>query len=143
MSVRDHDAAAAGAGPGAAGDGDLTALVAVEDRRRTESLQRLLDRLQAELRVQGVRQFPTQHGPACCEVPGLGWVNTLLGNVKRAIDGSYHACASRYAGRYLAEFAYRFNRRYELADLVPRLVDVAVRTPPLPERLLTLAGTQG
>ena len=38
---------------------------------------------------------------------------------------------------------YRFNRRYELADLVPRLVYVAARTPPLPERLLTLAGTAG
>ena len=39
--------------------------------------------------------------------------------------------------------AYRFNRRYVLADLVPRLVYVAVRTPPLPDRLLTLAGTAG
>ena len=40
-----------------------------------------------------------------CETPGLSWVNTLLGNLKRAIDGTYHACAARYAGRYLAEFA--------------------------------------
>lgn len=49
----------------------------------------------------------------------------------------------RAAVRYLAEFAYRFNRRYQLADLVPRLDYVAVRTPPLPYRLLTLAGTAG
>lgn len=40
-----------------------------------------------------------------CETPGMSWLNTLLGNVKRAIDGTYHACSSRYAGRYLAEFA--------------------------------------
>ena len=80
---------------------------------------------------------------AARKTPVLSWVNTLLGNVKRAIDGTYHACEARYAGRYLAEFAYRFNRRYELADLVPRLVYVAVRTPPLPDRLLTLAGTAG
>ena len=33
-----------------------------------------------------------------CETPGLSWVNTLLGNVKRAIDGTYHASAPRYAG---------------------------------------------
>ncbi len=85
----------------------------------------------------------TGGGKGSCETPGLSWVNTLLGNVKRAIDGTYHACDSRYAGRYLAEFAYRFNRRYVLADLVPRLVYVAVRTPPLPDRLLTLAGTAG
>ena len=75
--------------------------------------------------------------------PGLRWFNTLLGNVKRASDGTYHACAPQYAERYLAEFAYRFNRRYQLADLVPRLAYVAVRTPPLPYRLLTLAGTAG
>ena len=68
---------------------------------------------------------------------------TLAGNVKRAIDGTHRACGPRYAGRYLDEFAYCFNRRYELADLVPRLVYVAVRTPPLPNRPLTLAGTAG
>ena len=67
-------------------------------------------------------------------------MNTLLGNVKRAMDGTYHACDARYAGRYLAEFAYRFNRRYQLVDLVPRLAYAAVRTPPLPYRLLTFAG---
>lgn len=85
----------------------------------------------------------TGGGKGSCETPGLRWVNTLLGNVKRAIDGTYHACAPQYAGRYLAEFSYRFNRRYQLADLVPRLAYVAVRTPPLPYRLLTLAGTAG
>ncbi len=74
----------------------------------------------------------TGGGKGSCETPGLIWVNTLLGNVKRAMDGTYHACAARYAGRYLAEFADRFNRRYQLVDLVPRLAYVAVRTPPLP-----------
>jgi hypothetical protein len=44
-------------------------------------------------------------------------------------------------GQSLAEFSYRFNRRYQLADLVPRLAHVAVQTPPLPYRLLTVAGT--
>ena len=93
----------------------------------------------------GCRHQPrvTGGGKGSCETPGLTWVNTLLGNVKRAIDGTYHACEARYAGRYLAEFAYRFNRRYELVDLVPRLAYVAVRTPPLPYRLLTLAGSSG
>ena len=50
----------------------------------------------------------------------------------------------RRKGHYAqAEFAYHFDQRYELADLVSRLVYVAVRTPPLPDRLLTLAGTAG
>ena len=85
----------------------------------------------------------TGGGKGNCETPGLTWVNTLLANVKRAIDGSYHACEARHVGRYLAELACRFNRRYKLADPVPSLVYAAVRTPPLPNRVLTLAGTAG
>ena len=42
------------------------------------------------------------------------------------------------AQRYLAEFEYRFNRRFDLPDIIPRLVYVALRTPPMPERLLKL-----
>ena len=108
------------------------------------------------MRSDGLRCFRGVQAPGCerrpritgggkgsCEAPGLRWVNTLPDNVKRAIDGTYHACASQYAGRYLAEFAHRFNRRYQLADLVPGLTYVAVRTPPLPYRLLSLAGTAG
>ena len=85
----------------------------------------------------------TGGGKGSCETPGLRWVNAQLDNVRRAIDGTYHACATQYAGRYQAEFAYRFNRSYQLADLGPRLAYVAVRTPPLHDRLLTLAGTAG
>ena len=59
----------------------------------------------------------TGGGKAGCETPGLAWVNTILGNVKRSLDGTYHAFRPRYAARYLAEFQYRFNRRYDLAAL--------------------------
>ena len=38
--------------------------------------------------------------------------------------------------RYLAEFEYRFNRRFDLPAIIPRLLCVALRTPPMPERLL-------
>jgi hypothetical protein len=41
------------------------------------------------------------------------WVNAVLGNLKRAISGVYNAIAQgKYARRYLAESAYRFNRRF-------------------------------
>ena len=40
----------------------------------------------------------TGGGKGSCETPGLTWVNTLLGNVKRAIDGTYHACDPQYVG---------------------------------------------
>ncbi len=53
-------------------------------------------------------------------VPDLGhpifwWVNTMLGNVKNALHGTYHALCPKYLQRYLSEFCYRFNRRFDLA----------------------------
>ena len=38
----------------------------------------------------------------------------------------------------LVEFKYRFNRRFDLPNIIPRLVYVALTTPPMPERLLKL-----
>jgi transposase-like protein len=67
------------------------------------------------------------------------WVNTVLGNLKNALRGTYHAIGLKHAPRYLAEFEYRFNRRFRLPDMIPRLAYVALRTPPMPYRLLTLA----
>ena len=80
----------------------------------------------------------TGGGPGSCEAPRLGWVNTASGNVKRALDGTYHRLLPKYAARYLAEFQYRFNRRYDLAALPQRLLRVAVATLPLPRPVLEL-----
>ena len=60
------------------------------------------------------------------------WVKTTLGNVKAAITGSYRRVSPEHAGRYLASYAWRFNRRFQLTSLIPRLVHSAVRTNPLP-----------
>lgn len=70
--------------------------------------------------------------------PAFLWVNTILGNVKNALHGTYHALRPKYLQRYLSEFVYRFNRRFDLAALVPRLLFAAAHTPPLPYRLVTL-----
>jgi len=71
------------------------------------------------------------------------WVNTMIGNVKNAITGTYHAINPKHLPRYLAEFCYRFNRRYQLEDLLPRFVYIALRTPPMPSRLLSMAEDYG
>jgi transposase-like protein len=67
------------------------------------------------------------------------WVNTVLGNVKCALIGTYRAISSKHVPRYLSSFAYRFNRRFSLPDMFARLTYVALRTPPMPYRLLKLA----
>jgi len=60
----------------------------------------------------------------------------MLGNVKNAIQGTYHGISDQHAPRYLAEFGSRFNRRFDLPAMIPRLGYIAARTPPMPERLL-------
>ena len=42
--------------------------------------------------------------------------------------------ATKYAERYLAEAMYRFNRRFQMAAMMPRLLVAAARCPPWPER---------
>ncbi|MGA9599348.1 MAG: IS1595 family transposase, partial [Methylocystis sp.] len=37
---------------------------------------------------------------------------------------------------------YRFNRRYDLGEMIPRLASVALATAPMPYSLLKLADVQ-
>jgi ISXO2-like transposase domain/Transposase zinc-ribbon domain len=66
-------------------------------------------------------------------------VNTALGNFKSALTGTFRNVSFAHSARSLAEFDYRYNRRYDLAAMIPRLGWAAVRTPPMPYRLLKLA----
>ena len=63
---------------------------------------------------------------------GFKWVNTTLGNIKCAITGTYRKLGPDHAGRYLASFAWRYNRRYQLQTMIPRFVHSAARTEPMP-----------
>ena len=72
-----------------------------------------------------------------CEANGLRWVNIVLSNLKRAIDGTYHSFRFfKYAHRYLGEAAWRFNRRFDLKALVPRLLVAVARCQPWSEARL-------
>jgi hypothetical protein len=68
------------------------------------------------------------------------WVNTILGNLKTAIAGTYHAFDfDKYAHRYLGEYQYRFNRRFDLAGMLTRLIRATARSGKRPEAWLRLA----
>lgn len=83
----------------------------------------------------------TGGGRAATQAQGAHWVNVLLGNVKRAISGCYHAIRqAKYARRYLAEAAYRFNRRFHLAAMLPRLLRTMVLCKPCAEPSLRATG---
>jgi hypothetical protein len=83
---------------------------------------------------------PSGSGPRAARTPAFKRVNIALGNIKAAITGTYRAINSKHVPRYLAEFEYRFNRRYDLAAMIPHFTWAAVRTTPMPYRLLKLAG---
>lgn len=70
----------------------------------------------------------------------FSWINTILGNLKTAISGTYHAFDfEKYGYRYLGEYQYRFNRRFDLSTIFTRLVNAATHTECRPERFLRLA----
>ncbi|KGE53209.1 transposase, partial [Xanthomonas axonopodis pv. vasculorum] len=55
-------------------------------------------------------------------------------------SGTYHAVRqAKYARRYLAEAAYRFNRRFCLEQMLPRLATALMRCQACPERVLRMA----
>ena len=59
------------------------------------------------------------------------WVNTVISNTKTAMTGTYHGFkVSKYARVYLAEAQYRFNRRFDLEALVPRLLYACAQNAP-------------
>lgn len=73
----------------------------------------------------------------------FAWVNTVLSNIKTAITGTYHGFEfAKYAGRYLSEVQYRFNRRFDLKSIFPRLLYAGAATGMRTEAWLRLAEVQ-
>jgi hypothetical protein len=86
----------------------------------------------------GCKHFPmaTGSGKRAAGWAPFRWVNTALGNIKTAIAGTYHHVSPKHAPSYLASFAYRFNRRFQLDSTVERLAWAAVHTVPQPYRII-------
>ena len=83
--------------------------------------------------------IPMRKDPKTGEIPYFHWVNTILGNVKSAITGTYRSSKPIYSERYLAEFQYRINRRFDLRSLFKSLIYAAAFTAPLPGSLVQRA----
>ena len=86
----------------------------------------------------------TGGGAASVKLAQFRAVNTLLGNLKTALSGTYHAFNfSKYAHHYLAEFQYRFNRRFDLSTILVRLLRASSVTIPHPGRIIRAAESWG
>jgi hypothetical protein len=85
------------------------------------------------------RRIVTGGGSASAKLPQFTAVNTLLGNLKTAFNGTYHAFGfAKYAHRYLGAVQYLFNRRFNLRTILSRLLVAAASTSPRPQRVLRL-----
>jgi hypothetical protein len=88
----------------------------------------------------GHERVVTGGGKASVKLPQFKAVNTLLGNLKTAISGTYHAFDyAKYSHRYLAELQYRFNRRFDMRSILSRLLTALIAAPASPECRLRLA----
>ncbi len=71
-------------------------------------------------------------------LPEFKWISTVLGNLKTTLVGAFHELKYRKCGQiYLAAFAYRFNRRFDLRGLVATLIADAARSKPVPEKVVS------
>ncbi len=86
----------------------------------------------------GCAHFPmaTGTGRKAARWAAFKWVNTTLGNIKTALTGTHHHVSPKHAQRYLASFAWRFNRRYDLDTTVQRLAWTALHTTPYPYKVI-------
>lgn len=85
------------------------------------------------------RPIVTGGGKQACEIPQLKAVNTVPGNLKTVITGTFHAFKfDKYADRYLAEYQFRFNRRFVLGSLAQAIIRAAASCKPTPMRALRM-----
>lgn len=82
-----------------------------------------------EVKQKSYNQFPDE------TLEHLRWLNTLTSNLKRFLISTYHGVFPKYRRAYLAEFAYRFNRRYWPEQAFDRLLYACLHAEPktLPE----------
>lgn len=81
----------------------------------------------------------TGSGRRAARHPAFRWVNTMLGNIKSALLGTYRAVRKKHMVRYLAEFEWRFNHRFDLAAMIPALARAALAAKPAPYWYLKMA----
>jgi transposase-like protein len=82
----------------------------------------------------------TGGGAASAKHPSFRAVNTVLGNIKTSLNGTYHAFGfQKYAHHYLGQVQYLFNRRFDLRAILLRLARAAAQAGPYPLRAVRAA----
>lgn len=62
----------------------------------------------------------------------------MISDVKNSLHGTYHVISRKHLPRYLSEFCFRFNYRFRLEEVLDALLSSAIKSPPMPQKLLKL-----
>ncbi len=89
----------------------------------------------------GIDHRPRKGGHGRHAEDGLPWAHTVFGNLKTWLRGAYHGVSPKHLQRYLNEFQFRFNQRWQEADLFSPVLYAAIAAYPVPYRHLTAERT--
>jgi hypothetical protein len=64
-----------------------------------------------------------------------------VGNLKTWLRGTFHGVSPKHLQRYLDEFVFRFERRWQEAELFSRVLHYAIGAEPFPYHHLTAERT--
>ena len=85
----------------------------------------------------GIDHRPRKGGHGRHAVDRLPWAHTVFGNLKTWLRGTFHGVSPKHLQRYLDEFVFRFDQRWEETKLFPRVLRCAIDAEPFPYYRLT------
>ena len=80
----------------------------------------------------GVRHDRRLQADRADSVKHLPWSHVLFSNLKSWLRGTFHGVSKKHMPRYLDEFTYRLNQRWDELALFGSVLARAVVSPPLP-----------
>ena len=89
----------------------------------------------------GFEHEPIKTGSGKAAAQAFPWLHTFVSNLKRMIGGTYHHVDRKHLDQYLAEFAFRANRRWREASLFQRIIVAALGSKAVPYRELVAGVT--
>jgi hypothetical protein len=89
----------------------------------------------------GIDHRPRKGGHGHQALDILPWAHTAFGNLKTWLRGTFHGVRPKHLQRYLDEFSYRFDRRWNERELFGFVLRRVAGGQPLPYRLLVAEGT--
>ena len=89
----------------------------------------------------GIDHRPRKGGHGRQALDGLPWAHTIFGNLKTWLRGTFHGVSPKHLQRYLDEFVFRFDRRWQEAELFSRVLHCAIGAVPFPYHHLTAERT--